>query len=117
MSYFKIDGEDFSSYVSGLTVETSAVYNAQTNAAGDTVVDYMNSKRKLEVKIIPLNDTNMLRLLDVIRKFSVNVSFRNPHTNELDEMHCIIPDNDGEYYTIQTNKVLYKELKLKFTEL
>lgn len=118
MAYFKIGNVDFSMYVSELKINKDYNYNAQTNAAGDTVVDYINSKREIEVGIIPLNDTAMTNLQAAIDAFNVSISFRNPKTNELEtNINCIIPDNQIEYYTIQTNKVMYKELKLTFIEL
>lgn len=118
MAYFKIGEDDFSIYVNELKVNKTANYNAQTNAAGNTVVDYINSKRTIEVGIVPLNDTAMVRLQAAIDAFNVSISFRNPKTNELEEnVNCIIPENGVEYYTIQANKVMYKALNLKFTEL
>lgn len=118
MSYFKINDIDLSMYVSSLGVKKKAVYNSQTNAAGNTVVDYINSKRIIEVEIIPLNDMDMLKLLTAIGSIGVSISFRNPHTNLIEEsVNCIIPDSDVDFYTIQSNKVMYKKLKLKFTEL
>ena len=44
MAYFKIGNVDFSPYVSGLKVNKKAVYNSQVNAAGNSIVDYINSK-------------------------------------------------------------------------
>ena len=118
MNYFFINGIDFSMYVNSLKVKKSAVYNAQTNAAGNTVVDYINSKREIEVGIIPVDEVAMLKILTAIGSLGVSISFRNPHTNLIEEnVNCIIPENDIEFYTIQTNKVMYKELKLTFTEL
>lgn len=118
MSYFKIGNKDFSSFVSELKVNKEANYNAQVNAAGDTVVDYINSKREIEVGIIPLKDADMIGLLEAIEPFNVLISFRNPLTNAIEEnINCIIPDSEVEYYTIQVNNVMYKELTLTFTEL
>lgn len=118
MAYLKINGKDFSVYVKSLNVSKKTNYNAQTNAAGDTVVDYINSKRTIEVGIIPLEAADMKPILDEVEKFSVSISYRNPLTNELEEnVSCIIPDYDIEYYRIWVNKVLYNELTLQFTEL
>lgn len=61
MAYFKIGDVDFSAYVNALKVTNSNNYTALTNANGDTVVDYINNKRTLEVGIIPLDDTAMGR--------------------------------------------------------
>lgn len=117
MAYFQIDNIDYSMYVNELKVNKTVNYNAQTNAAGDTVVDYQNNKREIEVGIIPLNDEVMSALQKAIDKFNVSVSFRNPQTNKLESINCIIPSNDVEYYTIQANRVSYKAFTLKFIEL
>lgn len=118
MAYFMIGENDYSSYTSGLKVQTTASYSAQTNANYDTVVDYINSKRTIEAEIIPIDSEVMARLLTDIKAFSVSLSFRNPETNKLETgVACIIPSNDVEYYTIQTAKVSYKKMKLTFTEL
>lgn len=118
MAYFKIGDVDYSSCVNELKVNRNNNYTAQTNAAGDTVVDYINSKRTIEVGIIPLMDNMMAQLLADLDAFNVSISFRNPQTNILEEnVNCIIPSTDVEYYTIQANKVMYKAFTLKFTEL
>lgn len=117
MAYFKINDVDFSMYVNQLKVNKNAVYNSQVNAAGDSVVDYINSKRQIEVGIIPLNDTAMAELETVIDDFNVSISFRNPKTNALETINCIIPSENIEYYTIQADKVMYNAFTLTFIEL
>lgn len=118
MAYFLIDGVDFSHVVRGLNITKSANYNAQTNAAGNTVVDYINSKRTIEVGIIPLDDSGMAELLGAIDNFSVAITYRDPLTNALEEgVECIAPEAEVEYYTIQAERVLYKEFELEFIEL
>lgn len=118
MAYFKIGDKDYSMYVNALKVNTDVNYSSQTNAAGNTVVDYINKKRTIEVGIIPLNDTVMADLQEDIDAFNVSISFRNPKTNLLEEnVNCIIPSNEVEYYTIQIDKVMYNALSLSFEEL
>ena len=117
MAYFKIGSTDFSNIVNELKVDSTSNYNSQTNAAGNTVVDYINTKRIIEVGIIPLDDTDMAKLQTAINKFSVSISFRNPRTNKLETIFCIIPESGIEYYTIQANKVMYKAFRIKFIEL
>ena len=118
MAYFKIGDNDYSSYVSELKVTDNVTYRAQTNAAGNTVVDKTNRKREIEVGIIPLNDTVMKQLLSDIEGFQVRISFRNPKTNTLlENLLCIIPEDTVEYYTIQVDKVSYKAFNLSFIEL
>ncbi|WP_354001421.1 DUF6711 family protein [Campylobacter sp.] len=117
MTYFKIDGIDFSHYVNELKVSTNTNYNAQTNAAGNTVVDKINIKRVVEVGIIPLDELEAQSLLSILDRFQVVISYRNPRNSNLVNLTVIIPDNDIEYYTIQENKQMLKAFKLQFTEL
>lgn len=118
MAYFKIGSNDYSNYCNALKVIKTSNYNAQTNAAGDTVVDYINSKRVIEVGIIPLNDTVMQKLQNDIAAFNVSISFRNPQTNQLETgVNCIIPESEVEYYTIQVNKVMYNAMTISIIEL
>lgn len=118
MAYFKIGNNDYSSYVNELVVNNIANYNAQTNAAGDTVVDYINTKRNIEVGIIPLTDAAMSALLADLASFNVSISFRNPRTKQLEEnVNCIIPESNISYYTIQANKVMFNGFSLNFQEL
>jgi hypothetical protein len=117
-TYFAIEGKDYSHLVNELKVSNIQNFNAQTNAAGDTVIDYINKKREIEVGFIPLSDKEMSDLLYAIDTLVVGVSFRNPQTNQLEEMViCMIPDSNVEYYTIQSGRVMYKALTLTFTEL
>ena len=118
MAYFKIGNTDFSKYVNELNISKTANYNAQTNASGDTVVDFINYKREIEVGIIPLTGAEMATILNAVNGFSVTITFRNPLTNQLESgVSCIIPDTNIEYYTIQSNKVMYNAMKLTFIEL
>ena len=117
MTYFKIGETDFSPFVSSLKVNTSVVYNSQTNASGNSVVDFVNSKRTIEVGIIPVDETAMLRLQQAIDAFSVSVSFLNPKTNALETITCIVPEDEVEYYTIRANNTSFKAYALTFIEL
>lgn len=118
MAYFKIGEADFSMYVNELKVKKEANYNAQTNAAGNTVVDYINHKRVIEVGIIPLSANIVSWLLNLIDAFSVSISFLNPVTGQLEEnVNCIIPSSNVEYYTIQADKVMLDAFTLEFIEL
>lgn len=118
MAYFKIDGYDYSDCVSGLKVASEHQYNAQTNAAGNMVVDYINKKRTITVSMIALDDTKMARLQEDLDKFQVSLSYRDLRTNELvDDVICIVPINEIEYYTIQAGKVMYNAFELEFIEM
>lgn len=118
MAYFKINETDYSHYVNSLEIDNKVNYTAQTNAAGDSVVDYVNKKRIFKVGIIPLTSEQIQPLLVDLDKFSVSITYREPRTGALvSGVLCIVPTFNPEYYTIQNNKVLFKEFSLTFTEL
>lgn len=118
MTYFKINNNDYSAFVNGLKITKNTVYNSQTNASGDSVVDYINAKRQIEVGIIPLTADAMQSLQTDIDSFSVSISFLNPKTNAIEEdVNCIIPANDVEYYTIQADKTMFNGFSIKLIEL
>lgn len=118
MAYLKINNVDFSKYVNTLKINKKTIYNAQTNAHGNSVVDKINAKREIEVGIIPLTAKTMQELIAVIDAFNVSVSFLNPKTNALEEnIACIIPENNVDYYTIQANKTSFKAFSIKIIEL
>ena len=118
MAFFKIGNNDYSMFTSELKVATNHNYNAQTNAAGNSVVDYINKKRVVNVVIVPLNDDIMAQLQADINAFNVSISFLNPQTKTLETgVNCIIAKNEPEYYTIQDSKVMFKALSLTFEEL
>ena len=117
MAYFKIGNTDFSMYVNELKVSRKAKYNSQTNAAGDTVVDFINNKWIVEVGIIPLDSAAMIALQTAISGLEVSISFRNPSNGALETIQCMLPEHNVEYYTIRADKVSYDAFKLKFTQL
>ena len=117
MVYFKINDTDYSMYTAELKITNASKYTTQTNAHQDTVVDYINDKKTIEVEIIPLNDTVMQQLTEDISGLGMNISYLNPQTKQLKTISCILPSTNIEYYTIQQGKVSFKKVNLKFTEL
>lgn len=117
MAYIQLNGKDYSMYCNKLVVDKKANYNAQTNAGGNTVVDFINHKRIIHVGIIPLDNTVMAELQQILNNFSVSITFLNPQTKELETIICIIPEANIEYYTIQANKVSFNAFELEFIEL
>ena len=117
MAYFKINNTDFSAYVNELKVTKEAKYNAQTNAAGNTVVDFINRKRTVEVGIIPVTSEAMAQLQVLLDSFNVTITYLNPDTKALDTINCIIPESEVEYYTIQAGNVSFKAFSITFIEL
>jgi hypothetical protein len=117
MAYIQINGKDYSMYCNKLVVDKKANYNAQTNAGGNTVVDFINYKTTIEVGIIPLDDWKMHQLQTELSKFNVSIAYLDPDTRLEKTINCIIPENNIEYYTIQADKVLYKAFTLTFLEL
>ena len=117
MEYFKIAGFDLSKYVSGLKISKTANYTSQTNAAGNSVVDYINTKRTIDVSIIALDDSVMRIIQTLLDTFNISIEYRDTTTGLLTTVNVIIPTNDIEYYTIRADKVMYKAFNITFTEL
>ena len=117
MVYFKINDTDYSMYTAGLKITNASNYTSQTNAHYDTVVDYINDQKTIEVEIISLDDTVMQQLTADISGLGMSISYLSPKTKELNTISCILPSTNIEYYTIQQGKVSFKKVKLKFTEL
>lgn len=117
MAYFQIGSHDYSAYTSSLKVGNTVNYTSQTNAVYNTVVDYHNTKKTVEVEIIPLDDETMKQLLTDIKSFSLVIFYREPQTGALTQLGVICSSYNTDYYTIQQSNVKYKKMKLKFTQL
>lgn len=119
MSHFMINGIDFSGYVKGLKIgyETLVSDGSGRNAAGDTVLDIINRKVKIYVTFRPMDDSEMVRLLNAIKDYVVTVSYRDSRTNDLQRATCYTGTPEPEYYWVLNGKGLYKELNLNFIEL
>lgn len=118
INYFKINDWDISFMVSELVITDNVNFNAQTNANGDTVVDYINKKRTFKIGVIPTNQTLMGYLKNELNKFNVRISYLDPETGLFTEnVECIIPSHEINYYSIKINNVVYKAMNLTFTEL
>lgn len=118
MYFFKINGVDYSKYVKALNISTVSNYTAQTNAAGNTVVDFINKKRSIEVGFIPMYAADALAIRQAISDFYVSISFLNPDTNTTAiNVNCIVPESDIGYLTIRQDKTMVGEFSLTFEEL
>lgn len=118
MEYLKLNGVDFGGMVNRLNVNTVQNYTAQTNAAGNTVVDRISVKRTIEVGFRPLTLEEMQRVQSQTSAFSVLVSFLDPATGRLaEDVLCISAEAPTEYYTVQDGFVLFNEFTLEFQEL
>lgn len=119
MAYFKINNTDFSYIVAGLKVGTETLVSEDSgrNANGDTVIDVINTKRKVYVTLRYTTEAEMRSFLSAIQDFVVNVSFLNPLTNSQQTIVAYIGTPEPEYYTIQTDSIIYKPMSLNFIEL
>lgn len=117
--YFKINNIDFSNLVSGLKVgyETLVSDKSGRNANGDTVIDVINTKRKVYVTFRHMTDIEMNELLRAIKDYVVTVTVRNPATNTMIDLTTYTGTPEPEYYTIQDTLVVYKPMSLNFIEL
>lgn len=114
---FKIGTKDFSDLISGLKVgyETLVSDSSGRNANGDTVLDVINTKRKIYVTLRHTTIAEMRSFLSAIEPFQVTVSYLDPKTNTLQSASTYIGTPEPEYYNI--SKSLYKPMSLNFIEL
>ena len=119
MSVLKINNTDVSDLVKSLKVgyETLVSDNSGRNANGDTVVDVINKKVKLQVTFRAMLDTEMAKLLAAIENYVIDVTYRDSKTNSNKTITCYTGTPEPEYYFIHDNRVLYKELGLNFIQL
>ena len=118
MSYFKINNKDFSTLVAGLKIgyETLVSDNSGRNAAGDTVIDVINRKRKLYVNLRHTTADEMNSFLNAIKGFVVDVSYLDPEAKTLVTISAYTGTPEAEYYTI-SNQTIFKPLSINFIEL
>jgi hypothetical protein len=117
MAYLKINGVDYSPYIKKLKVDKAHYYEMKSSAGGKDRVTPKYTRRTVEVTVIVINDEVMQGLLTSLANLRNTISFRNPETNTLVDMDCIVEHKAVEYFTIQENKVLYQEFNLVFTEV
>lgn len=117
MVIFKINDNDFSDLISGLKVgyETLVSDSSGRNANGDTVIDIINTKRKIYVTLRHTTITEMQSFLAAIEPYQVEVSYLDPITNTIQTAQTYIGTPEPEYYNI--SKSLYKPMNLNFIEL
>lgn len=119
MSYLMINNTDVSRLVKSMKIsyETLVSDNSGRNANGDTVIDVINKKAKIQITFTPMFDNDMKALLNAIEDYVVNVTFRDAKSNSNKTITCYCGTPEPDYYCILPNKVLYKEMSLNFIEL
>lgn len=119
MSYLIINGLNVSDLVKSLKVsyETLVSDNSGRNANGDTVIDVINKKVKLQVVFRPMESDDMADLLAAIENYVIDVTYRDSKTNSNKTITCYTGTPEPDYYFIHNNRVLYKEMSLNFIQL
>lgn len=114
---FKIGNADFSGLVSGLKVgyETLVSDSSGRNANGDTVLDIINTKRKLYVTLRHTSFTEMMRFLEAVDDYQVSVTYLDPKTNDIQTISAYTGTPEPEYYNV--SKTIFKPMTLNFIEL
>lgn len=118
MTYFSINGQDFSHIVSGLKVgfETLVSDKSGRNANGDMTIDIINRKKKLYVSFRHMTKAEMESFLSAISPYVVQVGYLNPQTGGLSVFSGYTGTPEPEYYTIQGENTIYKPMTLNFIE-
>lgn len=119
MSYLIIENTDVSDLVKSLKVsyETLVSDNSGRNANGDTVIDVVNKKVKIQVTFRAMESDDMVKLLSAIENYVIDVTYRDVKTNSNKTITCYTGTPEPDYYFIHDNRVLYKEMSLNFIQL
>ena len=119
MSYLRVNGTDLSNLVQGMKIgyETLVADGSGRNANGDTVLDIINKKVKVYVTFRPMDGSDMVKLMNAIEPYVVDVSFLDSRTNALTTVNCYHGTPEPEYYWILNGNALYKSFQLNFIEL
>lgn len=119
MSFLTIGNTDVSDLVKSLKVgyETLVSDNSGRNANGDTVIDVINTKVKLQVVFRPMDSAEMARLLAAFESYVVDVTYRDVKSNSNKTITCYTGTPEPDYYFIHDNRVLYKDMSLNFIQL
>lgn len=119
ISYLVLNGTDVSHLVKSMKVgyETLVSDNSGRNANGDTVIDIINKKVKLQVTFIPMDGEDMSSLLGAIGDYVLNVTFFDGRTQGKTTIKCYTGTPEPEYYWIHEDDIFYKEMNLSFIEL
>lgn len=119
MSYLKINNVDFSNLISGLKIgyETLVSSDSGRNAAGDSVIDVVNRKVKVYLTLRYTTGEEMESFLTAIKDYVVQVSFLDSKKQSFTTITAYHGTPEPEYYTIQSDKVIYKPLEINFIEL
>lgn len=119
MSILTVNNVDVSDLVKSMKVgyETLVSDNSGRNANGDTVIDVINKKVKLQITFRAMDSGEMAKLLAAIEDYVVSVSYRDSKTNTMKTITCYTGTPEPDYYFILNDRVLYKEMGLNFIQL
>lgn len=108
---------DFSGLVSALKVgyETLVSDSSGRNAAGDTVLDIINHKRKIYVTLKYTTLAQMKEFLEAIEDYTVTVQYLDPVKGTLQSASVYTGTPEPEYYNV--NMGIFKPMSINFIEL
>ena len=119
---FMIGRDDFSDLVSGLKVgyETLVSDSIGRNANGDTVLDIINTKRKIYVTLTHTLAYRMAEFLTDIEDYVIDITYLDPRTLSLETAHVYTGTPEPEFYSVNTTNPdlsIYKPMSINFIEL
>lgn len=119
MEYFGINGVDFSHMVSSHKIgyETLVSDKSGRNAAGDSVIDVVNRKRKLYITFRHTTGEEMAELLHAIADYVITVQYFDAKGEEVLDFTAYHGTPEPELYTKQGEHIIYKPMALNFIEL
>ena len=114
-----INEVDYTRLVSKLKIEFNVLVSEDSgrNALGDTTVDIINRKAKINATFRPMDEDAMSALLNAVEPYVLTVRFRDPHTKSLKTITAYTSVPSPEYmWNLENNTYMYS-MSLNFIEL
>lgn len=121
MDLIKIGGLNVTAWIKreGLHIAPKVMVSekSQRNARGTMTIDIIARKTQITCDFLPLDDTQMRALLNVLYPYSnIPVTYRDARTGQIRTITAYSGDYDIVYNTIR-KKVLYNEISVTLTEM
>lgn len=119
MTILKIGDVDFSHLINTYKVGYNVLLSDKSgrNAKGNTTIDIINRKTKIECGFIPMNSDELKSLLAAIEPYAVDVTYLDSKTNTEKTMKAYCSTAEPEYYRTIDGNILTKPMNINFIEL
>lgn len=116
---FTVNSLDMSPFLSKLKPEYNVLVSDKSgrNARGNTTIDIVNKKTKLNCTFISMTQTDMQAFLTAIEDYVYSLTYTDSKTNANKTITVYNGVASPEYYWYTENEVRYLAIEMSFIEL